>query len=68
MPESPFRPEDQKQQKEADRQTASLGALAIVLLLVVLGLILVRVLQTKSKVEDCLMAGHRNCDAALVHH
>jgi hypothetical protein len=48
---------------EADRQTASLAALAVILLLLVLGLGLLHVLQSKSATEDCLMAGYRNCDA-----
>lgn len=52
----------------ADRQTASLAALALLLLLVVLGLFLVRTLASKAAVEDCLMAGRQNCDAVLRAH
>ncbi len=51
---------------ESNRVTSSLAGLAAALLLVVLGLFLVRHLVEKSKVEDCLMAGRINCDAALV--
>jgi hypothetical protein len=47
---------------EADRQTASLGGLAIVLFLIVLGLLLFRELRHKVAVEDCLMLGLRDCD------
>lgn len=49
-----------------DRQTASLAALAAVLLIVVAGLFLVRVLHREGMLEDCLMAGRPNCDALLV--
>lgn len=57
---------DEDQQEAANRQTASLAGLAVALLLVVLGLFLVRQLQTKASVEDCLLAGRRNCDAVLL--
>ena len=49
--------------EDANRQTASLAGVAIILLLLVVGLFLVHTLQIKSRVEDCLMAGGRNCDA-----
>jgi hypothetical protein len=52
-------------QEGADRQTASLGGLAVVLLLVVVGLFLIKELHCKAKVEDCLLAGRTNCDAVL---
>ena len=42
----------------ANRQTASLGGLAISLLLLVVGLLLVRELHTRTAIEDCLIAGH----------
>ncbi len=48
-----------------DRQTSSLAGLAVVLMVVVLGLQLVRVLTASAIVEDCLMAGRRNCDALV---
>lgn len=47
--------------EEADRQTASLGAVAITLFLIVLGLFLVRELHAKALLEDCLLAGRTNC-------
>jgi hypothetical protein len=56
---------DEEERAAADRQTASLAALALVLLLVVLGLFLVRTLAAKCAVEDCLLAGRRNCDAVV---
>jgi hypothetical protein len=52
-------------QREADRQTASLGGLAIALLLIVVGLFLVRELHAKGVVEDCLLAGRANCAEVL---
>lgn len=51
-----------EEQETADRQTASLAGVAIVLLLLVLGLFLVRELHAQSAIEDCLMAGRSNCD------
>ena len=55
-----FRGDDD--QEEADRQTASLAALAVVLFLVVVGLFLIHQLESKATLEDCLLAGLRNCD------
>jgi hypothetical protein len=52
-------------QEGADRQTASLAGLAIALLLVVVGLFLVRQLQAKAAIEDCLMSGRNNCAITL---
>lgn len=49
------------EQREADRQTASLAGLAMALLLVVVGLFLVRSLCHKAGLEDCLLAGRRDC-------
>ena len=47
------------------RVTASLAGLAFALALVLLGLFLLRGLAEKSRVEDCLLAGHINCDRML---
>lgn len=49
--------------EEADRQTASLAAVAVILALLTLGLFLVHTLRHAGSVEDCLLAGRRNCDA-----
>lgn len=49
-------------EEAANRQTASLGGVAVTLLLLVVGLFLVRELHAKAAVEDCLMAGRMNCD------
>ncbi|MGE0224007.1 MAG: hypothetical protein AB7F35_08725 [Acetobacteraceae bacterium] len=56
------RPWPQEEEEEANRQTASLAAMAVVLVLLVFGLFLIHTLQTTSAIEDCLMAGRRNCD------
>lgn len=53
--------------REEDRQTASLAAVAVTLLLLVVGLFLVHELTMKSKVEDCLLSGRRNCDLLVVN-
>ena len=51
--------------QEADRQTASLGAVAVTLLLIVIGLFLVRELHAKAALEDCLLSGRTNCGVFL---
>lgn len=50
-----------KPDEEADRQTASLAAVAVTLFLIVLGLFLVKELRAKSLLEDCLLSGRTNC-------
>jgi hypothetical protein len=47
--------------EEADRQTASLAAVAVTLLLIVIGLFLVHELRAKAVLEDCLLSGRTNC-------
>jgi hypothetical protein len=59
---------DQDDDEAANRQTASLGGVAITLLLLVVGLFLVHELHAKVAVEDCLMAGRTNCDLMVLHH
>ena len=53
---------EEPDEEAANRQTASLGGVAIILLLLVVGLFLVRELHAKAAIEDCLMAGRSNCD------
>ena len=43
------------------RFTISLAGLAVALLLLVVGYWLVERLAAESKLEDCMMAGQRNC-------
>ena len=45
---------------EARRTNASLG-LIVILLLAIAGVVLVRELREKSRIEDCLMQGRHNC-------
>ena len=54
--------ESRPEEPEADRQTASLAAMAVILALIVIGLFLVHTLRRSTAIEDCLMAGRRNCD------
>jgi hypothetical protein len=51
---------DETDDKAADRQTASLGGVAITLLLLVVGLFLVHELHTNDAIGDGLMAGRVN--------
>jgi hypothetical protein len=59
---------DQADDEAANRQTASLGGVAITLLLLVVGVFLVHELHAKAAVEDCLMAGRTNCDLLVQGH
>jgi hypothetical protein len=47
--------------EDAERQTAALMGFIVILVLAIAGVILVRELRIKSALEDCLMAGRRNC-------
>ncbi len=53
--------ESEADRREANRQTASLGGLAIALFLVVVGLYLVRHLHAEVVLEECLLSGQSNC-------
>ena len=59
---------DQDDDEAANRQTASLGGVAITLLLLVVGVFLVHELHAKATVEDCLMTGRTNCDLLVQDH
>ncbi len=43
------------------RRTAALMGLVVILVLAIAGVILVRALRREAALEDCLMAGRRNC-------
>lgn len=58
-------PDEQKSAETAERQTASLAGIVIVLLLLVGGLFLVQQLRRSTSIEDCLLAGRANCDALV---
>ena len=48
--------------RETDqRRTAALIGLIVILSLAIVGIVLVRELGEKSKLEDCLMSGRTNC-------
>jgi len=59
--------DDSAEQETAQRQTASLASIAVVLVLLVGGLFLVQQLRTASRLQDCLLSGRRNCDALVIH-
>jgi hypothetical protein len=50
---------------EENRLTASLAGLVVALTIVVAGLFLIQHLRDKARIEDCLLAGRSNCDAAM---
>jgi hypothetical protein len=58
-------PDPARDREDADRRTAGLAAIVVVLLLLIGGLLLTRTLHRKSVIEDCLMAGRRDCDRLL---
>ncbi len=49
----------------AERQTTGLVGIVIILLLLIGGLFLVRQLHNATMIEDCLLAGRRNCDVLV---
>jgi hypothetical protein len=53
-------PGEDEREGEA-RRTAALMGFALILALAIAGILLVRGLDKKGRVEDCLMAGHKNC-------
>ena len=57
--------DENAEDKAARRQTSGLVGLVVVLLLLVSGLFLVQQLRSASMIEDCLMAGRKNCDALV---
>jgi len=57
----PDHDDEDRDENGADRSTARLAGLALILLLAVLGLFLVQKLRSESALEDCLMSGRSNC-------
>jgi hypothetical protein len=51
--------------KAANRQTASLAALAVTLLVIVVSLYLVEKLRAEAAFEDCVLAGHVGCAVSV---
>ncbi len=58
-------PTEQSDETVANRQTAGLLGIAITLIILVVSLFLVQHLRHSAAVEDCLLAGRRNCDALV---
>ena len=50
-----------REDEDAARRTAALMGFVVILLLAIAGLLLVRELRVSTAIEDCLMAGRRNC-------
>ena len=48
-------------QSQSERQTTSLAALAVTLLLVVVGLYLIDALRLQASVQDCVLSGRVDC-------
>lgn len=62
--QAPQEPEHSEDPKEPDPRRGALLALAVAVLLIVLGLILVKVLGDAGRLQDCVMAGRTNCAPA----
>ena len=60
-----YRPWRPRPEEDANRQTASLAAFVVILLLLASGLFLVHTLRAKAKLEDCLMSGRHDCDSLV---
>jgi hypothetical protein len=57
--------DNEDDQAGANRQTASLAALALTLFLVVVCVGLVNQLRYKATIEDCLLSGRTNCGVSI---
>jgi hypothetical protein len=58
-------PDPARDREDANRRTAGLAGIVVVLLLLIGGLLLTQTLRKKGQLEDCLMAGRRDCDALV---
>jgi hypothetical protein len=52
---------DDSDRETEERRTAALLGLIVILSLAIVGVLLVRELDKKSQLEDCLMSGRTNC-------
>jgi hypothetical protein len=58
----PMNNRSEQSDEEADhRRSAALIGLIIILALAIAGVVLVRELRERSRLEDCLMSGRTNC-------
>jgi hypothetical protein len=55
----PFHSEEEREGEA--RRTAALMGFVVILVLAIAGILLVRALDRKGRLEDCLMAGRKNC-------
>ena len=53
--------DDRQREPEQDSRRPAFIGLAVVALLIVIGYFLVTALRHEGQLEDCLMAGRRNC-------
>lgn len=51
----------ESEEEVAQRRSMALLGLIVVLSLAIAGIVLVRALEKKSRLEDCLMSGRTNC-------
>lgn len=49
------------EESDAERQTAALMGLVVILLLAIAGVVLVQEIRKYTAIEDCLMAGRHKC-------
>ncbi len=54
-------PHGDRDDEEAARRTAALMGFIVILVLAIAAVYLVRELRISTSIEDCLMAGRRNC-------
>ncbi len=53
-------------QSQSERQTTSLAALAVTLLLVVIGLYVIDALRLQASVQDCVLSGRTDCAVSVL--
>lgn len=58
-------PRVEEEQHAANRVTSSLAGLAVTLLLIVIALVVIRELQVRCLLEECLMSGRPGCVEAI---
>lgn len=58
-------PDESAADKVAERQTAGLVGIVIILLLLIGGLFLVHRLHSATVIEDCMLAGRHDCDSLV---
>ncbi len=51
----------ESEEGRADPRSAALIGLIVILVLAIAGVVLVRALGNKARLEDCLMSGRTNC-------